>query len=114
MSSKDFLEIGIGELLGFATAVIIVALVVYKRYRALSSKNWSLIAGSDPLIAKMYSGYMGAGGDWESWKHNEEPGAESRKRFQFHQPTSAYRLIQRIRDESTVKSASGLQTGSNT
>ena len=42
---------------------------------------WSQIAGDRRLTAKLYSGYLGAGGDWAGWKASVEPGAVARKRL---------------------------------
>lgn len=47
----------------------------------LKKINWSEIEQNNELIAKLYSGYMGAGGDWDAWKQNLEPGNEAKKRF---------------------------------
>lgn len=65
----------------------------------LRNSNWSEIGASDRLIAKLYSGYMGAGGDWEAWKSNESAGAESKKRFHYDEESGQYRLIQHIRSQ---------------
>lgn len=36
--------------------------------------DWPQIASDPQLIAKMYSGYLGAGGDWDAWKADLTPG----------------------------------------
>jgi len=47
----------------------------------LATLPWSQIAGDRRLIAKLYSSYMGAGGDWAAWKASVEPGDVARKRM---------------------------------
>jgi len=70
----------------------------------LRNVSWKDIGNNDALIAKMYSGYMGAGGAWEAWKSNESAGAESRKRFQYGEKSKEYRLIRHIRNQLADKS----------
>ena len=43
--------------------------------------SWSDIAADPQLVAKLYSGYMGAGGDWALWRENLTPGSVSTKRL---------------------------------
>ncbi len=40
----------------------------------LAELTWSEIAETPQLIAKLYSGYMGAGGDMDLWRSTLEPG----------------------------------------
>ena len=47
----------------------------------LAKIDWPEIEQNPDLIAKLYSGYMGAGGDWDTWKKTLEPGNEAKKRF---------------------------------
>lgn len=42
---------------------------------------WEDIAANPALVAKIYSGYMGAGGDWAAWKADLEPGAVAKSRL---------------------------------
>ncbi|MEO1092278.1 MAG: hypothetical protein AAFX81_16775 [Pseudomonadota bacterium] len=42
---------------------------------------WSYIAASPELVAKLYSGYMGAGGAWELWRENLAPGPVAKQRL---------------------------------
>ncbi|MEE4187368.1 MAG: hypothetical protein V2I76_02835 [Roseobacter sp.] len=42
---------------------------------------WSDIAAQPELVAKLYSGYMGAGGAWDLWRENLTPGAVARQRL---------------------------------
>ena len=65
----------------------------------LRKRNWSEISADDQLISKLYSGYMGAGGDWDSWRSDEMPGNESKKRFQYDQESRQFKLIRRIRKQ---------------
>lgn len=41
----------------------------------LRNLSWKQIAASDEKVAKIYSGYMGAGGDMDLWRKTDEPGA---------------------------------------
>lgn len=43
----------------------------------LMALSWEQIAQDDLLIAKLYSGYMGAGGAWGKWLDNLQPGSEA-------------------------------------
>jgi len=52
-----------------------------EEHPVLATLPWSQIAGDRRLIAKLYSGYMGAGGDWAAWKASVEPGDVARKRM---------------------------------
>lgn len=47
----------------------------------LKKIRWVDIAKDDYLIAKIYSGYMGAGGDMREWRKNLQPGKVARKRL---------------------------------
>ncbi len=47
----------------------------------LATLDWSAIAAAPRLIAKLYSGYMGAGGDWARWRASPEPGCVARRRM---------------------------------
>jgi hypothetical protein len=64
----------------------------------LSSMDWTAIADDPALIAKLYSGYMGAGGDWQSWKASLEPGPEARRRFKYNASRQCYRLAEELND----------------
>lgn len=52
----------------------------------LSQMEWSEIGTSPMLIAKLYSGYMGAGGDWDLWRSNINPGPNALARMGLLQP----------------------------
>ncbi|WP_133057685.1 hypothetical protein [Falsiruegeria litorea] len=45
-----------------------------KSHPLMASTPWSEIAANPELVAKLYSGYMGAGGDWDLWRENLTPG----------------------------------------
>lgn len=52
-----------------------------EEHPVLAALPWPQIATDRRLTAKLYSGYMGAGGDWAGWKASIEPGAVARKRM---------------------------------
>jgi hypothetical protein len=66
---------------------------------ALSKMDWATIAAGDQAIAKLYSGYMGAGGAWETWRDSNTPGAEARKRLRYDEVSGGYRLIDKLRKQ---------------
>lgn len=45
-----------------------------EQHTLLKKYSWQKIANDKKLIAKLYSGYMGAGGDWELWHKDLKPG----------------------------------------
>ena len=52
-----------------------------QRHPQLRALDWATIAADPRLVAKLYSGYMGAGGAWEAWESDLEPGPEAKRRF---------------------------------
>lgn len=62
------------------------------RHPELSKMTWQQIATDPVLIAKVYSGYVGAGGDWEAWEANLRPG-----------PIAAARMGVTLEDNSTCE-----------
>lgn len=42
---------------------------------------WDALAADPRLVAKLYSGYMGAGGDWALWRASLEPGRVALRRL---------------------------------
>lgn len=50
MNIRDYLDIGLGEVLGLLTAVVIVVVIVYRRFRALSSIDFKLDPPDIPRI----------------------------------------------------------------
>jgi len=53
------------------------------QHPVLVTLPWSAIAADRRLIAKLYSGYMGAGGDGAAWRSSAEPGKVARARMQL-------------------------------
>ena len=49
----------------------------------LREMSWEQVAADPSLVAKVYSGYMGAGGDWEQWRATLTPGPIARTRMQL-------------------------------
>lgn len=52
-----------------------------QRHPQLREMTWTIIAADPMLVAKLYSGYLGAGGDWEAWEADIQPGAVAMKRL---------------------------------
>ena len=52
----------------------------------LTDTSWSEIASDPERIAKLYSGYMGAGGAWDLWRADLTPGAVARERLGLTSP----------------------------
>ena len=50
----------------------------------LRDMTWDQIAADPSLVAKLYSGYMGAGGDWDLWRSTLTPGPVARQRMGLH------------------------------
>lgn len=63
----------------------------------LNNMNWDQITASDSLIAKIYSGYLGAGGAWDQWKSGLIPGQEAMSRLQCRENSQYCALIQQFR-----------------
>ena len=47
----------------------------------LQKLDWRTISNDQKLVAKLYSGYMGAGGAWEEWRSSMTPGPEAARRM---------------------------------
>lgn len=45
-----------------------------QKHPLLREMSWDNIAADPKLVAKVYSGYLGAGGDWAAWEANLVPG----------------------------------------
>lgn len=56
------------------------------RHPQMQTVDWETIASHPYLIAKLYSGYMGAGGDWVGWEASLTPGPEATRRMQLQAP----------------------------
>lgn len=52
-----------------------------ERHPLMRNLAWEHIAADRALVAKLYSGYMGAGGAWELWKSDLKPGPEAMRRM---------------------------------
>lgn len=49
----------------------------------LRAMTWEGIAADPSLVAKLYSGYMGAGGAWDEWRSTLTPGPVARQRMKL-------------------------------
>ncbi|MEM9999805.1 MAG: hypothetical protein AAF940_02890 [Pseudomonadota bacterium] len=54
-----------------------------RRHPLLRERPWGEIADQPMLVAKLYSGYMGAGGDWALWERDLVPGPEALRRLKL-------------------------------
>lgn len=52
-----------------------------QRHPLLRDIDWADIASDPALVAKVYSGYLGAGGDWVTWYADLAPGQVAIKRL---------------------------------
>ncbi|MFQ6546313.1 hypothetical protein AADZ90_000040 [Aestuariibius sp. 2305UL40-4] len=50
-------------------------------HAGLAAVSWPDIAADPELVAKLYSGYMGAGGAWDAWRADLVPGPVARRRL---------------------------------
>jgi hypothetical protein len=67
----------------------------------LRDKSWDEIAGNDEWIAKLYSGYAGAGNAWDAWRADLKPGSVAIDRLgcrRLENLRVACALVQRNRD----------------
>lgn len=64
-----------------------------RRHPELRHMTWEVIAADPNAIAKLYSGYMGAGRDWERWNSDLVPGAVSRDRLGYDPDTGTYAAV---------------------
>ena len=51
------------------------------RHPTLQKMDWETISADPNHVAKLYSGYMGAGDDWEVWKSTIAPGPVAKRRM---------------------------------
>ena len=63
------------------------------RHPQLSRMSWAQIAADPNAIAKLYSGYMGAGGDWPAWAADDIPGPVARQRLGYDPATGGYAAV---------------------
>ncbi|WP_299423172.1 hypothetical protein [uncultured Shimia sp.] len=52
-----------------------------KKHPLLREISWTEIASDPALVAKIYSGYLGAGDDWATWEENLTPGSVATSRL---------------------------------
>ncbi len=52
-----------------------------QKHPLMADTSWTEIAANQRLVAKLYSGYMGAGGDWTLWQESLTPGPIAMKRL---------------------------------
>lgn len=55
----------------------------------LRTMTWEVIAADPLLVAKVYSGYLGAGGDWDGWAGDLRPGPVAASRLGVPLPSQA-------------------------
>lgn len=65
-----------------------------ERHPDLRAMTWEQISADPKAIAKLYSGYMGAGGDWTAWESTTEPGPVAKQRLGFDPTTGEYSQIE--------------------
>jgi hypothetical protein len=63
------------------------------KHPGLRQQTWKQIATDPTAIAKLYSGYMGAGGQWEQWRQTAAPGAVAQERLGHDPESGDYRFI---------------------
>ncbi len=73
----------------------------------LQDLSWDVICGQDALVAKLYSGYMGAGGAWAAWQSSLAPGPEALRRLACQPGAAACELVQRYRPPAGAAGSSG-------
>jgi hypothetical protein len=66
----------------------------------LREMTWDTIEAADQSIAKLYSGYLGAGGAWEAWRSSLVPGDEARFRLGCNDDVSRCSVIEQHRPPS--------------
>lgn len=66
---------------------------VKEAHPVLRDWSWSRTAEDPAAIAKLYSGYMGAGGAWESWRSDMTPGPTARERLGYDEATGEYAFV---------------------
>lgn len=65
-----------------------------EQHPSLQTRSWDDIAADPDAIAKLYSGYTGAGGAWEQWAADDQPGPIARARLGFDADEGTYRGIE--------------------
>lgn len=81
----------LGVLFGITLVLALLLVLLYRRKKALQDFHfgiWAEIETQPLLIAKLYSGYMGAGGDWAMWRSQLTPGPVALDRMNLSQASS--------------------------
>ena len=64
-----------------------------ERHPQLRSSSWDQVAEDPDAVAKLYSGYMGAGGRWEQWCASMVPGPVARERLGYEPESGTYAYV---------------------
>lgn len=75
----------------------VLLMTLRERHPMLRGRDWDDIAADPDAIAKLYSGYTGAGGAWDAWAADEVPGPVARERLGYDPETGAYAGIRPAR-----------------
>ena len=70
--------------------VCVILAHLREQHPDLRTRSWADIAGDPSAIAKLYSGYTGAGGAQELWCADDDPGPVARSRLGFDEATGRY------------------------
>lgn len=79
------------------TLVQLILARLRAEHPSLSMFDWETIEAVDQYIAKLYSGYLGAGGAWEAWQANLLPGDEAKQRLGCTEEGTWCALVERHR-----------------
>lgn len=60
-----------------------ILLMLKESHPQLKQLSWKQIERNKRFIMKLYSGYMGAGGDWNRWRRTIQPGKIAQTRMMF-------------------------------
>ena len=69
--------------------VAVILEYLRRDHPGLAALTWEELAADPMLVAKLYSGYMGAGGDWQGWRATMTPGPVALERMQLDAPGTA-------------------------
>jgi hypothetical protein len=93
----------VGHIMDSEKAPALVKLILARLrddHPALRDVTWDTIEATDQYIAKLYSGYLGAGGAWEAWRSNLIPGDEARQRLGCNDDGTRCTIVQQRRPPS--------------
>ena len=68
--------------------VAVILEYLRRDHPGLAPLTWEQIEGDPYLVAKLYSGYMGAGGDWQGWRATMTPGRVALHRMRLDPPAA--------------------------